>query len=46
MKKVLCPILEIHSDDLGIKAKTNEGIGEIGSGEAIAAWAAAVLNKA
>ncbi len=46
MKKILCPILEIHSNDLGIKAKTNEGIGEIGSGEAIAAWAAVVLNKA
>lgn len=45
MKKILCPILEIDSDDLGIKAKTNEGIGEIGIGNAIAAWAAVVLKK-
>ncbi|MFW6139979.1 MAG: 2-C-methyl-D-erythritol 2,4-cyclodiphosphate synthase [Acidobacteriota bacterium] len=45
MKKVLCPILGVHSDDLGIKAKTHERMGEIGKGKAMAAWAAAVLKK-
>lgn len=45
MKKTLCPILQIAEDDLGIKAKTNEGLGEIGKGNAIAAWAAVVLEK-
>ena len=45
MKKALCPILELSEEDLGIKAKTNEGIGELGRGNAIAAWAAAFLKK-
>jgi len=45
MKKTLCPILEVDSDNLGIKAKTHEGIGEIGQGKAISAWAAVVLQK-
>jgi len=37
MKEVLCPLLGIEREDLGIKAKTNEGLGAIGRGEAIAA---------
>ena len=45
MKEVLCPILGIVRDDLGIKAKTNEGIGEIGRGEAIASWAQVLVKK-
>ncbi|HZX11063.1 MAG TPA: 2-C-methyl-D-erythritol 2,4-cyclodiphosphate synthase [Acidobacteriota bacterium] len=45
MKKILCPILGIHSDGLGIKAKTKEGFGEIGRGTAIAAWAAVILKR-
>lgn len=45
MKKILCPILGIHSDGLGIKAKTNEGFGEIGRETAIAAWAAVILKR-
>lgn len=45
MKNKLCSLLKLDLEDLGIKAKTNEGIGEIGSGRAIAAWAAAVLMK-
>jgi 2-C-methyl-D-erythritol 2,4-cyclodiphosphate synthase len=44
MKKVLCPILDLSQDDLGIKAKTNEGVGVVGEGEAIAAWAIALLQ--
>ena len=45
MKKILCPVLELSEEGLGIKAKTNEGIGELGRGNAIAAWAAAFLKK-
>lgn len=45
MKEVLCPILWIEEDDFGIKAKTNEGIGEIGRGEAIASWAQVLVKK-
>lgn len=45
MKDVLCPILELNDSDLGIKAKTQEGMGVIGQGEAIAAWATVLLLK-
>jgi len=45
MKEALCPILGIEGDDFGIKAKTNEGIGEIGRGEAIASWAQVLVKK-
>lgn len=45
MKKILCPILGLEAENLGIKAKTNEGIGELGRGNAIAAWASAFLKK-
>ena len=45
MKEELCPILWIERDDFGIKAKTNEGIGEIGRGEAIASWAQVLVKK-
>lgn len=44
MKQVLCPILKIEKEALGIKAKTNERIGAIGKGEAIAALAQALLE--
>lgn len=45
MKGVLCPLLGIEKEDLGIKAKTQEGTGGVGRGEAIAAWAVALLQK-
>ena len=45
MKTVLCPLLRIEADDLSIKAKTNEGIGAIGRGEAIAALAQALIES-
>ena len=32
-------ILKINVDDVGIKTKTNEGLGDIGRGEAIACYA-------
>jgi 2-C-methyl-D-erythritol 2,4-cyclodiphosphate synthase len=44
MKEVLCPYLHIQPEDMGIKAKTNEGIGAIGQGEAIATVAIALLE--
>ncbi len=44
MKEVLCSILGIGREDLGIKAKTNEGLGAVGRGEAIAAWATTLLE--
>jgi len=44
MKQVLCPLLQIQTNDLGIKSKTNEGIGPLGQGEAIAAVAQALLG--
>lgn len=44
IKRILCPILHIGTTDLGIKAKTNEGIGLVGQGEAIAAIAQALLE--
>jgi 2C-methyl-D-erythritol 2,4-cyclodiphosphate synthase len=45
MKEILCPILGVGRDDLGIKAKTNEGLGEIGQGVAIASWAQVLAKK-
>ena len=45
MKEVLCPVLGIGKDDLGIKAKTNEGLGAIGKEEAIASLAQALIRE-
>jgi 2C-methyl-D-erythritol 2,4-cyclodiphosphate synthase len=44
MKEVLCSILRVRTEDLGIKARTNEGLDAIGRGEAIAAWATVLLE--
>jgi 2-C-methyl-D-erythritol 2,4-cyclodiphosphate synthase len=44
MKEALCAILRIGPEDLGIKAKTNEGLDAVGHGEAIAAWATTLLE--
>jgi 2-C-methyl-D-erythritol 2,4-cyclodiphosphate synthase len=44
MKESLCAHLKILPEDIGIKIKTNEGIGPIGRGEAIAAWASVLLS--
>lgn len=43
MKDVMGRILSIAAADLGIKAKTNEGIGALGQGKAIAALAHAII---
>ena len=45
MKDILCPLLYVQEEDLGIKAKTHEGIGLIGRGEAIAVWAQVLVKK-
>ena len=45
MKNTLCPILGLAQEDLGIKAKTNEGLGDVGEGRVIAAWAVALLRQ-
>jgi 2-C-methyl-D-erythritol 2,4-cyclodiphosphate synthase len=39
MKKNIAAILKISENAISIKGKTNEQIGEIGAGNAIAAWA-------
>ena len=44
MKEALCPLLKVEGSALGIKPRTNEGLGEIGQGEAIAAWATVLLQ--
>ncbi len=44
MKDVLCPALGLKRDGLGLKAKTNEGLGLIGRGRAIACWAVVLVE--
>lgn len=44
MKDALGPLLGVARDRLGLKAKTNEGLGDIGRGRAIACWAVASLR--
>lgn len=44
MKRVLSAILGIGPEELGIKARTNEGLDAVGRGEAIAAWATVLLE--
>jgi len=45
MKESLCAHLKISPGDIGMKVKTNEGIGSIGRREAIAVWAAVLLSS-
>jgi 2-C-methyl-D-erythritol 2,4-cyclodiphosphate synthase len=44
MKITLAPYLKLKQDLIGIKAKTNEGLGEIGQGKAIASYAIALIE--
>jgi 2-C-methyl-D-erythritol 2,4-cyclodiphosphate synthase len=44
MKAVLCPVLGIPETCLGIKAKTNEGLGPVGEKRAIACTAVALIR--
>ncbi len=45
MKSILCPILGIEPDALGIKGKTNEGLGPVGQRKAIACLATVLLRQ-
>ena len=45
MKRVIAGLLGIDFGAVNIKAKTNNGLGEIGTGEAIGATAVAMLRK-
>jgi len=45
MKRCIAGLLGIDFNAVNVKAKTNEGIGEIGDGEAMAATATALLRK-
>jgi len=45
MKRRISGILGIDFSNVNVKAKTNEGLGEIGTGQAIAATATALLRR-
>jgi 2-C-methyl-D-erythritol 2,4-cyclodiphosphate synthase len=45
MQILLAEILDIPPSSLSIKAKTNEGMEAVGRGEAIAAWAVALVEQ-
>ena len=45
MRAALAKSLGIAPEQIGLKAKTNEGLGEIGRGEAIAAHAVATIES-
>ncbi|MDI6601265.1 MAG: 2-C-methyl-D-erythritol 2,4-cyclodiphosphate synthase [Thermoanaerobacteraceae bacterium] len=44
MKKNIADVLEIDEDMVGIKAKTNEGMGEVGRGEMVVCMASILLD--
>jgi len=45
MQERIASILKISFETVNVKAKTNEGLGELGKKEAIAAYAAVLLSK-
>jgi 2-C-methyl-D-erythritol 2,4-cyclodiphosphate synthase len=45
MKNGLCPLLGVARENLGIKAKTNEGLGLLGRERAIACWAVVLVEE-
>lgn len=45
IKEKLAPLLKVNKKLINIKAKTNEGIGEIGQGKAISALAIVSIRK-
>lgn len=45
MRRIIAGLLEIDFAAVNVKAKTNEGLGEIGTGEAIAATAVVLLKR-
>jgi len=45
MRRNLADVLRLRAADVSIKGKTNEGVGELGRGEAIAVHAVALLTS-
>jgi 2-C-methyl-D-erythritol 2,4-cyclodiphosphate synthase len=45
MQRAIAGLLDIDFTSVNVKAKTNEGLGDIGAGDAIAATATALLKK-
>jgi 2-C-methyl-D-erythritol 2,4-cyclodiphosphate synthase len=45
MREILATTLQVASEKIHLKAKTNEGVDAIGRGEAIAAWVVATLSR-
>jgi 2-C-methyl-D-erythritol 2,4-cyclodiphosphate synthase len=45
IKRCIAGLLDIEFESVNVKAKTNEGLGEVGTGEAMAATAVALLRK-
>jgi 2-C-methyl-D-erythritol 2,4-cyclodiphosphate synthase len=45
MKAALSPILSIPINNIGIKAKTNEGLGLVGKEKAVACWTVALVRE-
>ncbi|MEW6101360.1 MAG: 2-C-methyl-D-erythritol 2,4-cyclodiphosphate synthase [Candidatus Omnitrophota bacterium] len=45
IRENIARILGIRPDDVNIKAKTNQGLGEVGRKEAVASYAVALLNR-
>jgi 2-C-methyl-D-erythritol 2,4-cyclodiphosphate synthase len=46
IRRSLAALLEIESDNVNVKAKTGEGVGAIGRGEAIACQAVVLIDRA
>jgi len=46
IRQALAEMLELPTGSIGVKATTNEGLGAIGRGEAIACWATVLLESA
>jgi 2-C-methyl-D-erythritol 2,4-cyclodiphosphate synthase len=45
MKDILAPILKITTEDISIKATTNEKLGYVGREEGVAAYAVVLIQK-
>jgi 2-C-methyl-D-erythritol 2,4-cyclodiphosphate synthase len=45
MKRAIAGLMEIDFNNVNVKAKTNEGVGEVGAANAIAATAAVLLRR-